>query len=267
MYPQHVGKLAFDGAFNIDDPPVRGTTHSFERQLTALVDFCLLDTPCGLGDHRDEALRNIDQLLDSLDQAPVPAGDRKLTQGDAVWALGFGLYEPQFNWDRLTRALVSAIEQRDGAQLLALADQYTGRDPDGGYPHWWAANFAVTCLDEPPAGLDERLAEAAEEARTSPILGPHVGFAVACPLWPVAHHPRPVIGANTEPILIVSTTGDPATSYESATRLSQRLKNSVLLTMRGHGHGSYRHSNCVQNHVVTFLVHGTTPPPGTTCDI
>lgn len=267
MYPQQVGKLAFDGAYNFDDPPVRGTTYAFERQLTALVDFCLQGTSCSLGDHRDVALRRIDELLRSLDQAPMPAGDRKLTQGDAVRALGFGLYEPQFNWDRLTRALASSIEQRDGAQLLALADQYTGLNPDGSYPHWWTAYFAVTCLDERAAGLDERLADSAGEARTAPILGPHLGLAIACPLWPVRNHPRPPIGASTKPILIVSTTGDPAASYESATRLTQRLKNSVLLTMQGHGHGAYRHSNCIQNHVVTFLIHGSTPAPRTSCDI
>jgi pimeloyl-ACP methyl ester carboxylesterase len=266
MFPDKVGRMVLDGAYNLDDHPIRGTTYAFERQLNAVVDFCVKGPSCPLGDDRDEALRQIADLLQSLDKAAMRAGGRQLTQPAAVRAVRFGLYE-EFGWPRLTHALGTAIKDRDGTALLALDENFTGRDSDGTFPQWVSAYFAVTCLDYHDQGIDNRIADAAEETTTSPVLGRHLGLDLSCPLWPVQAHGHPRIGADTQPILVVSTTGDPATPYESAVRLSERLTNSVLLTLEGHGHLAYRQSNCIQRHVVDFLTQGIKPPAGTSCDI
>ena len=264
MYPQRVGKLAFDGAYNFDDPPVRGTTYAFERQLAALVDFCLQGTSCSLGDHRDVALRRIDELLRSLDQAPMPAGDREAHPRRR----GLGAQVRAVR----TPVQLGSADQGAGQQRRAARRNSTARarrplhrvNPDGS--HRWTAYFAVTCLDERAAGLDERLADAAEKPAQRRSSAPTLDSLSSAPLagpqpsppthWR-EHQANPDCQYHRRPgnVLRVSNPAD------------QRLKNSVLLTMQGHGHGAYRHSNCIQNHVVAFLIHGSTPATGTSCDI
>lgn len=63
------------------------------------------------------------------------------------------------------------------------------------------------------------------------------------------------------PIVVVGTTGDPATPYESAVRLADLLDSGVLLTREGEGHTAYLLGNnpCIKDAVTGFLVDGTVP--------
>ncbi|MGV9553230.1 alpha/beta hydrolase, partial [Streptomyces ardesiacus] len=67
----------------------------------------------------------------------------------------------------------------------------------------------------------------------------------------------------------VGNTGDPATPYEGAARMAERLgeKVGVELTYRGEGHGAYDSGNdCVRNAVDTYLLTGKLPAPDTICE-
>ena len=115
------------------------------------------------------------------------------------------------------------------------------------------------------AAANDAAAEAAESA-------PHFGEAIVndyvrCPLWPVEEEPlEPVTAPGAPPILVVSTTGDPATPYEAGVRTAERLESGVLLTYDGDGHTVVANGvACVDEIVADYLVDLEVPEDGTTC--
>src|SRR3546814_8202846 len=85
--------------------------------------------------------------------------------------------------------------------------------------------FAVNCLDFAwPTGEPQAFFDAAKAAGEE---SPHFGEAIVvdyirCADWPV--EPDPVEAVTAEgapPILVVSTTGDPATPYEAGVRVGE----------------------------------------------
>ena len=81
---------------------------------------------------------------------------------------------------------------------------------------------------------------------------------------PASPHPSTPRGAA--PILVVGTTGDPATPYAWSQALADQLESGRLLTWEGNGHTAYGRSGaCVQKAVDTYLIRGTMPEEGLTC--
>jgi hypothetical protein len=67
------------------------------------------------------------------------------------------------------------------------------------------------------------------------------------------------------PILVVGTTGDPATPFAGATDLVSRIAGSRLLTFDSTEHTAYTKSACIDRAVDAYLLRGTLPPTGTVC--
>ena len=70
--------------------------------------------------------------------------------------------------------------------------------------------------------------------------------------WPYKNvrTPLPVKYSGSAPIVVVGTTGDPATPVEWAGELRKQLGNASLVTFKGEGHTAYGRSNsCVTNAV------------------
>jgi homoserine acetyltransferase len=68
------------------------------------------------------------------------------------------------------------------------------------------------------------------------------------------------------PILVVGTTGDPATPYEWAVALADQLESGVLVSYDGEGHTAYNKSNrCVNDAVEAYLIEGTVPAADPMC--
>lgn len=62
---------------------------------------------------------------------------------------------------------------------------------------------------------------------------------------------------------MIGNTGDPATPYEGARKMVERLGPGVgvELTYKGQGHGAYNSGDpCVQKAVDTYLLDGKVPP-------
>lgn len=67
---------------------------------------------------------------------------------------------------------------------------------------------------------------------------------------------------------MIGNTGDPATPYEGARKMVERLGPGVgvELTYKGQGHGAYNSGDpCVQKAVDTYLLDGKVPASGTVC--
>ncbi len=66
-------------------------------------------------------------------------------------------------------------------------------------------------------------------------------------------------------MLVVGTTGDPATPYEGAVDVSSRLDGSSLLTFEGTEHTAYTKDPCIDFYVDRYLLTGKVPPPEKRC--
>ena len=72
---------------------------------------------------------------------------------------------------------------------------------------------------------------------------------------------------NTPPVLVVGTTGDPATPYGGAAVVVGRIAGAGLLTFESTEHTGYGsgRSSCVDGAVDAYLVDGVMPAPAATC--
>ena len=87
---------------------------------------------------------------------------------------------------------------------------------------------------------------------------------IRCVDWPVrarrrwSRSPRP----GTPPILVISTTGDPATPYEAGVAVADRLENGVLVTNEGDGHTVVADGKPCIDDLVDRLPRGRRHPRG-----
>ncbi len=120
-------------------------------------------------------------------------------------------------WPDLAKALAEA-QKGDGAGLLDLYDQYYQRNPDGTYDNSLEAFNAISCLDDPgPKSVAAVDAVAPQFLKVAPRLGPSFAYSYQCA--PVAGaaggEGRPSRARAPGPIVVVGTTGDPATPLTS----------------------------------------------------
>ncbi|MCD9199658.1 alpha/beta hydrolase [Aeromicrobium wangtongii] len=273
LFPDRVGRMVLDGAVDPTLDSVEssfGQATGFQRALQAYAEDCVARDDCPLGDDADAGVAKIADLMDQLDAKPLPGdGKRQLTEGLAFYGIAVTLYEKEA-WPTLTQALRAAFNG-DGKILVALSDIYFGRQDDGTYEsNQGQVISAVNCLDTP-----EGLTEADVEAQiprfvaASPVFGRALAWgALGCSDWPIeATSPLPEIdGKGAPPIVVVGTTRDPATPYESAKALASQLDSAVLLTRDGDGHTAYLSGNaCITKAIDRYLADGTVPKDGTRC--
>ncbi|TRW43471.1 alpha/beta hydrolase [Georgenia yuyongxinii] len=274
LFPGNVGRLVLDGAM---DPSlgshetVLGQARGFEQALRAYVEDCLGGEACPLGGSVDDGVAQVQTLLQVTQDTPLPTADgRELTAPLAFSGMITPLYESR-TWFFLSQALDQAMNDGDGSLLLYLADLMAGRAEDGTYPDGSTeANWAINCADFGSTGDPETWARQAEDLReVSPTFGDMLAYGdLLCADWPgvPAGSRGPLTAAGAAPIMVVGTTGDPATPYEWGVALADQLESGFLVTYDGEGHTAYGRSNeCVTAAVDGFLIDGVKPEDGLVC--
>ena len=269
-FPGNTGRMVLDGAI---DPSLSlaeqglGQAKGFEQALRTYVDYCQNSTGCPLSGGTDAGVQQIRDLITSANSTPLATGDpnRTVTGADIVTALSEYLYTTEQNWEPLNKALDQAINHRDGSAFAASEEQDTSSKDDGG-----GAFQAVTCLDYPVEGDKTTWAAQYEQAqREAPVFGnTAVGMDLVCSVW--GHNgtrkPAQIHARGAAPILVVGTTGDPATPYAWSKSLAEQLDSGQLLTWEGNGHTAYGgDASCVNDAVDAYLISGTMPKKGLTC--
>ncbi len=128
-------------------------------------------------------------------------------------------------------------------------------------------------MDRPwPRSVATYAALASRLARRYPYFGADIGWSgLGCAFWPAPATgvPAPVHAPGAPPILVVATTGDPATPYAQGVALAHQLDSGVLLTHVGNGHTVYRvpGDSCVVATVDRYLLELLAPSraTGATC--
>ncbi len=258
LFPDRVRTMILDG---VVDPAPTGVDVAvqqavgFETALARWADGCGRRSSCDLSD----PIAAVDRVLAASEDG-IPGGERSLGPGEAAIGLAMPLYSTSL-WPALDDAIAGALDG-DGSGLLGLADRYL-RLVD------FSAYYAVSCLDSAwPADPGEHLDAAASAAARSPRFGEAiVNDYLRCAVWGVDADPLDATSARgAPPILVVSTTGDPATPYENGVTVADRLASGVLLTHEGDGHTVvFQGSDCVDRLAVAYLVDQVVPPAGSRC--
>jgi pimeloyl-ACP methyl ester carboxylesterase len=267
MFPQRVGRMVLDGAVDINSKSKIDQIDGFERALSHFAAWCAGED-CRLGTQRDDVLTKIKEFLDRLDQQPLEVdGGRTLSQQQGVEGVFYAMYGGMNSWPALRDALTAAIFDGDGGGMLQLADAADRRNRDGSYGQLMYAFPAIRCLDSQDNSVRAAAKKLAEDTREAPILGRLNGPDLACPLWPVKPAPKQpkVDGNGAPPIVVIGTTGDPATPYEYAKLMADELSSAVLVTLDGEGHLAYGQSRCVKELVDAYLMRYQLPRDGTRC--
>ena len=266
LFPSHVRAMVLDGVIDpalTFDQMTEGQAAGFESVLQAFFAWCAGSAACAWRPAGDATTALLGQIASGA-VTPVPAGRGRVAgAGELYDALLDGLYA-RADWPQLGAAL-AADAAGNGAPVVAMSDHYTMDGSSNGSD----AAVAVDCLDHPVSrdvGAYDSLAALLKAP--APVFGPLLAWGeAACAFWPAppTRTVGPVAAPGSPPILVVGTTGDPATPYAWAMSVAHELAHGVLLTRDGDDHVAYFYSACVRDDVQAYLVSGTTPPPGATC--
>ncbi len=277
LFPSHVRALVLDGAIDPALSTVAEDTAQavgFETDLKAFFAYCDSTPACekqlpgGAAAQYRKLFRNFahgGSVVASF--KAVFGGTQQVGLGLAEVGVISALYTQQ-TWAQLGQALGQALKG-NGNLLAALAYGYEGLQQNGQFSNENDANSAINCVDRPsPKSLGVYESLAKRLAKLAPDFGAATAWgSLACAYWPVAPQSSPgaIHAPRAPPIVVVGSTGDPATPYAWAQAVASELARGVLLTRTGPGHTGYFSSSCVQQAVDTYLLDLTTPAAGTVC--
>jgi pimeloyl-ACP methyl ester carboxylesterase len=276
-YPSHVRAMVLDGVFNpalSDNEVLEQQAEGFEADLADFYAWCPRDKACS-GELPQGARTAYELLLAHLAAGPVLMADlppkyggvQRVTLGVANTGVLGSLYSDQ-TWPDLASAIEQALDG-DGGELAALAYAYDGLMSNGQFANLMAAETAISCLDRPyPSDVAAYEGLARRLAKVAPEFGASVAWSdLACAYWPVRAEARPEAfhAKGSPPILLVGSTGDPATPYSWAQSVTRQLARAELLTRKGPGHTGYFYSTCIEKWVGSYLNTLELPPRNTVC--
>ena len=272
-FASKVGHVVLDGAtdstlsiFDVDLEQTKG----FDLALRHYLEDCPSTKKCPFTGGVDDSLAKISALYDHLTVSPIAAPDgRKLDNNLLATAISSALYDKS-SWPYLSD-MFGEIRKGKTDTAFLLADFYNGRNSDGTYKDNSLVAFdAINCLDYPVVTDPEEIArqDALLVAAAPTTTRPSVLGDVVCQNWPFHNRtpPAPVTGKGAAPILVLSSTGDPATPYAWGVALSKQLRSAHLITRHGEGHTAYnRGIPCVDNAVDRYFTTGKVPTSDPDC--
>lgn len=269
LFPATVRAAVLDGAADPNADELQGDlqqVQGFERTLATFLAQCSADKRCAFSNGGD-AEGAFDALMASLDEQPIPTvRDRPdLTRGMALTGVADAMYSKGY-WPQLERALADA-QDGDGSGLLDLFDDYFQRRPDGTYDNSLEAFQVISCMDDP-----ERLSVAEDDAlapqfhAVAPRFSPGTTGGYFCTFFPPSHDPRVhITGAGAADIVVIGTTGDPATPIESSRNMAKALERGHFIEVVADQHTGYNVNRCVNDAVDDYLLDLKAPADGLRC--
>jgi len=271
FFPDRVRAFALDAAV---DPELSSLevnleqAAGFERSLNVFLDDCATDPSCAFYNGGDPH-GAYDALAAAIDADPLEAGGRRLGPNELDLGVANVLYSGEAGWTDLADALAAAAAG-DPEPMLVQTDTYTERNDDGSDGGILQPFWAIGCLDGESIGEPADYPALEEQFRAA---APRFGItflysALVCSLWPAepVPSPNPLDASGAAPILVIGTTGDPATPYQWAESLADVLSSGVLLTAEGEQHVAYFSNVCAADIIDRYLVDLEVPAEGTRCE-
>jgi pimeloyl-ACP methyl ester carboxylesterase len=271
LFPTNIRAMVLDAAADPSLPTtqdIKNQVIGFERSLDAFLADCAADPSCAFYSNANPGAA-FDALMEEIETEPL-TGDSSIDVGQGLAWLGVAsaLYN-EASWPSLADALVAA-QDGDGGPLLDLSSFVTGRVGPSQYTNELEQRVAILCVDSEELTLDDKLQLQRELAVEAPRYGkPGIGpSGDPCDFWPVESErvPKPIAAPGSPPIVVVGTTGDPATPYQQAVELADQLSAGILVTYEGERHTAYGGvSACIDDPINTYLIELIPPPDGLTC--
>lgn len=289
LFPTRGGRIILDSAM---DPSIsRAQIHADnmehnENALRSYVDSCLAGTAgdgCPLSGTSDEAMAQLQTFLEGLDDKPLPMtanNGRETTLGhaQAQTYIRFISNRRQEYWSYLTSALAQAMNDGNGTMLYQnyqkVATAYDNAATSPPVARTQNSNYAfygVHCTDYPDTGDAASWNAQADNLKKSYPISYDAASAYTdafCHGWghtTTSTQPHRVTGQGSDTVVVIGNTADPQTPYSWATSLADQLENSRLLTVNDAIHGAVNRNSCASDAVSTFLLDGTPPEEGATC--
>lgn len=275
QFPDRVRAMMLDGVVDQFTDPLADEIVSaagFQQAFDAYAGDCASQPDCPLGVDPAQSVVRFRELVDPLADEPARTADpRGLSYQDAMTGVDAALYDSE-DWPRLTDGLTALARGHDADDLLELADEYSERDEDGHYTNLGDAFDAVHCADDLYPNDPAVWAENDRAVRhTAPYksYGEFTGFAPRsmCVFWPVQPTavPHPVTSPGPGKVVVVSTTGDPATPYQVGVDVAAQL-GAPLITFNGDQHTvAFSGNRCIDKPLEAFFIDLTQPPADLHC--
>jgi pimeloyl-ACP methyl ester carboxylesterase len=259
-YPGSVRALVLDGV--VDPGSSSGATGTVKQAegvdaaFNAIERACTADPECPLAATGGMAA-GYDELARRIEAKEVTSPGVGPTQ--LAYAAFYATYDAD-TWPRLWDAVARGLAG-DLSGIAGLADSFTRLVP-------YAPFAIVTCLDGAHAvGYAAWQVEAERFARSSPRFGRMLANELLpCAFWPPGTYTAQQLhAAGAPPILVIGSTGDAATPYDSAVRVADTLESGALLTVDLDGHVALGDSACATERATRYLVDLVVPEPGARC--
>jgi pimeloyl-ACP methyl ester carboxylesterase len=270
LFPDTVRAAVLDGASDPEADSLESSLQQmagFDASVATFLARCADDDDCPFHNAGDTE-RAFEALLDGLDDNPIDSepGRPPVNRDVAITAVVQAMYSESF-WPALERSLAAA-QFGDGAGLLALHDSYYQRASDGSYGNELEAFQTISCADTAERlTVEETDAQAELFNEVAPRLSPEGSVGgYFCTFFPESIDPRVTItGAGAGPIVVIGTTGDPATPFESTVRMSNILEDGRLVIVEADQHTGYGVNRCVIDVVNDYLIDLAPPADETEC--
>jgi pimeloyl-ACP methyl ester carboxylesterase len=267
-FPQTVGRVVLDGAPDPTQDAIamgQDLAAAAEHAFDAFAGTCA-SVWCPLAPDPRQALTTAANALraqprNAIDGTTVDAGT-------LFTAVLIGLADAA-QWPALADAIAAAgsgtsTGSVDGVARLVrpLLDSGTTE------PARLDAALLTTCNDTTTRVPPDRVGQLADEWKAR---APQFGALFAqrlliCSPAPVPTRTVPAPrAANTPPVLVLGTDGDPLTPLSGTQRMADALAAGLLLAWQGNGHRAFPRTPCITSAVQAFLVDGTLPRNGTVC--
>ncbi|HEX6523838.1 MAG TPA: alpha/beta hydrolase [Streptosporangiaceae bacterium] len=286
-----------DAAKRLGVPLRLGQDEGMAATLRAFATLCGQAAPGACAFSAGSAAATLDKyltLLRRLAKQPVTIGGRTFTYASTTVLVGPSLYaaEPEPGlpgWPALATFLQELWTATGGGSsasaaplpvvspgLLPVIDPLPAARnvtaPDAAQAYTGIEQgIATVCDDVPnPRAVDSYPLQAAFGYARSGAFGQWRAWSVEpCAQWPAVDADRysgPWNHPTASPVLVVGNTTDPGTPYRGSLAMARDLARSRLLTVDGWGHTVLLNpSSCAQTYESAYLIAGTLPPVGTTC--
>ena len=265
LFPKNFRAMVIDGVIDLGAEPKDTAVQQavgFESSIDAFFEYCK-EEGCTYAASGDPKTKYI-ELMQEIDANPIKSSEKNFSLGPAQLDIATAnwLYSGEYGYQLLDEGLTDA-QRGKPADLLGSFSSYVGRSLGGKYDGSYSAFLTIGCSDGYTANAQGMFDLATIATKDAEIFGETgILLGMPCATWPSNELAKPfeVDTSKDKPIVVIGTTGDPATPVQWARNAAKQIANSSYIEVRGTTHTSYGGgNNCVEEAVNNYFLELKNP--------